>query len=152
MADTYAQIYIHIVFAVKGKDNSISPRWKIELYQNIAGIIVDGKQKLIAINGMPDHLHILVGLQPNKALSDLITEIKTGSTNFINGKNWVTGKFEWQAGYGAFSYSPWQLDTIEAYIKNQDMHHHKQTFREEYQQLLQSFNVDYKSEFIFEDL
>ena len=94
MADTYAQIYVHIVFAVKGKENSISPRWKIDLYQHIAGIIVDSKQKLIAINGMPDHLHILIGLQPNKALSDLITEIKTGSANFINGKDWVTGKFE----------------------------------------------------------
>ncbi|HWY99106.1 MAG TPA: IS200/IS605 family transposase [Bacteroidia bacterium] len=152
MADTYTQIYIHAVFAVKGRENLISPRWKVDLYKYIAGIVLNEKQKLIAINGMPDHIHILLGIQPTMALSNLIRDIKANSSRFINENNWVSGKFEWQNGFGAFSYSHSQLDTIGAYIKNQEQHHHKKTFREEYQEFLRLYDIDYKSEFIFEDL
>jgi putative transposase len=152
MADTYTQLYIHVVFAVKGRENLISKTWKEELYKYITGIVINEKQKLIAINGMPDHIHILIGIKPTIALSDLIRDIKANSSRFINEKRWVTGKFEWQLGFGAFTYSHSQLDTIAAYIKNQEQHHTKKTFKEEYIEFLKLFAIDFKNEFIFEDV
>jgi len=105
MADTYSQIYIHIVFAVKGRDNLISGKWKDELYKYITGIITNEGQKLLAINGMPDHVHILIGLKPTMALSNIVRDIKANSSKFINEQRFIAGKFEWQQGFGAFSYS-----------------------------------------------
>jgi REP element-mobilizing transposase RayT len=151
MADTYSQIYIHIVFAVKGRDNLISKKWKEELYKYISGIVVNEGQKLIAINGMPNHIHILIGLKPTMALSNLVRDIKANSSKFINTQQWIAGKFEWQQGFGAFSYSHSQLDTVIKYIQNQEEHHKTKTFRQEYTELLKLYNIDYKNEFIFND-
>ena len=152
MADTYTQIYIHIIFAVKGRRNLISSSWKNELYKYITGIITNEAQKLIAINGMPDHIHLLVGLKPTIALSNLVRDIKANSSRFVNEKSWIKGKFEWQHGFGAFSYSHSQLDTIINYINNQEEHHKKKTFKEEYISFLQHFHIEFKTEYIFEDV
>jgi len=152
MADTYSQIYIHIVFAVKGRDNLISGKWKDELYKYITGIINNEGQKLLAINGMPDHVHILIGLKPTVALSNIVRDIKANSSKFINEQRFIAGKFEWQQGFGAFSYSHSQIHVIVKYIENQEEHHKRQTFREEYLGFLKLFNVDYKEEFVFEEI
>ena len=152
MANTYSQIYIHIVFAVKGRDNLISPKRKDELYKYITGIISNEGQKLIAINGMPNHIHILIGIKPNKSLSDLVRDIKANSSRFINEQRWIAGKFEWQKGFGAFSYSQSQLNTVIKYIENQEVHHRTKTFKEEYIEFLEHFNVPFDSNYIFEDI
>lgn len=152
MADTYSQIYVHVVFAVKGRANLISPKWKDELYKYITGIITNEGQKLIAINGMPDHIHILIGLKPTCALSSLVRDIKANSSRFINDKKWITSKFEWQQGFGAFSYSHSQLNNVIKYIQNQEEHHRVKSFREEYIEFLNLYNVEFKNEFIFDDV
>ncbi|PZR23203.1 MAG: IS200/IS605 family transposase [Flavobacterium psychrophilum] len=152
MADTYSQIYIQIVFAVKGRDNLISSRWKDELYKYITGIITNEGQKLLAINGMPDHIHILIGLKPTATLSNIVRDIKANSSKFINERKWIAGKFEWQQGFGAFSYSHSQLTNVITYIQNQEEHHKTKTFREEYIEFLNLYNIDFKNEFIFEDV
>jgi putative transposase len=112
MANTYSQIYVHIVFAVKGRQNLISVTWKDEVYKYITGIVTNKGQKLIAINGMSDHIHILVGFKPDKTISDLVRDIKANSSKFINDNKWINGKFEWQTGFGAFSYSHSQLPNV----------------------------------------
>jgi putative transposase len=152
MADTYSQIYIQIVFAVKGRQNLISKKWKDEIYKYITGIITNQKQKLIAINGMPDHIHILVGIKPNVSISDLVRDIKTSSSKFINEQKWINGKFEWQTGFGAFSYGHSQLTPVIKYIENQEEHHKTKTFKEEYITFLKLFNIDFKNEYIFDDV
>lgn len=152
MANTYTQIYIHIVFAVKGRQNLVSKDWKDELYKYITGIITNEGQKLIAINGISDHIHILIGLKPDKSLSDLVRDIKANSSRFINERSWINGKFEWQTGFGAFSYNHSQLTNVISYIQNQEKHHKKKTFKEEYVEFLKSFDVDYKNEYIFDDV
>lgn len=150
MANTYSQIYIQIVFAVKGRDNLIASRWKQELYKYITGIITNEGQKLNAINGMPDHVHILVGLKPTKALSELVRDIKANSSRFMNDNQWVLGKFEWQEGFGAFSYSHSQIPNVVKYIENQEEHHKVKTFRDEYLEFLKLYDVDFKHEYVFE--
>jgi REP element-mobilizing transposase RayT len=150
MADTYSQIYIHIVFAVKGRNNLISTKWKDELHMYITGVVTNEGQKLIAINGMPDHIHILIGLRPTAALSIVVRDIKANSSKFINGKRWIAGRFEWQQGFGAFSYSHSQLTNVINYIQNQEEHHRTKTFREEYLEFLKLYNIDFKNEFIFD--
>jgi len=152
MADTYSQIYIHIVFAVKGRENLISQRWKEELHKYITGIVTNEGQKLIEINSMPDHVHILIGLKPTVALSNLLRDIKANSSKFINGNKWIAGKFEWQQGFGAFSCSHSQLTKVITYIKNQEEHHKTKTFREEYIEFLEAYNIDFKNEYIFNDV
>ena len=152
MANTYSQIYIQIVFAVKGRQNLVSTIWKDELYKYITGIVTNEGQKLIAINGMPDHIHILIGLKPDKSLSDLVRAIKANSSRFINEKGWINNKFEWQTGFGAFSYSHSQLTNVINYIQKQEEHHNKKTFKEEYIDFLKAFDVDFKNEFIFDDV
>ena len=149
MANTYSQIYIHVVFAVEGRQNLIKPKHNDELQKYITGIVSGQKQKLIAINNMPDHLHLLVGLQPNAALSDWVRDVKANSSRFINEQRWVAGKFSWQEGFGAFSYSRSQLGTVIRYIENQQEHHTKKTFREEYVALLEKFGVEYDDRYIF---
>src|SRR5438093_8115788 len=136
MANTFSQIYIQTVFAVSNRESLIKPEFKEELYKYITGIVRNQGQKLISINGMPDHIHILIGLRPAMALADLVREIKTDSTNFINENKWVCGRFNWQEGYGAFSYGHSQLDTIIRYIQNQEKHHSRRSFKDEYLTLL----------------
>ena len=149
MANTYSQIYIQIVFAVKGRLNLIRKENEDELFKYITGIIRNKKQKLIAINGMPDHIHILIGLKPNICLSDLVRDIKANSSKFINEKRWFIGKFVWQEGFGAFSYSKSQIDSVINYIKNQKLHHKKKSFKEEYIKFLTAFGIDYDERYIF---
>jgi putative transposase len=149
MANTYTQIYLHIVFAVEGRQNLIKPEYNDELQKYIAGIVTGQRQKLIAINNMPDHMHLLVGLRPDSSLSDLVRSVKAGSSKFINEKHWVLGRFSWQEGFGAFSYSRSQLDTVIRYIDNQQNHHAKKTFRDEYVGILEKFGVEYDPRYIF---
>lgn len=146
---TYTQIYIHVVFAVEGRQTLIQPANNDELQKFITGIVSSQKQKMIAINNMPDHLHMLVGLRPDSSLSDLVRDVKTGSSRFIKEKRWVTGRFSWQEGFGAFSYSRSQLGTVIRYIENQQQHHAKKLFREEYVELLEKFGVNHDSKYIF---
>ena len=150
MADTYTQLYIHIVFAVKGRQSLIPKQHKEALHQYITRIITNKKQTVIRINSMPDHIHVLVGMTPDIALSDLVRDIKANSSKFINKKAWIGGRFEWQAGFGAFSYSHSQLDAVVRYIKNQEAHHSRQTFREEYLEFLKRFNVPYDPKYVFD--
>ncbi len=150
MSGTFSQIYIQIVFAVQGRANLISPTWKEELHKYIAGIIKGKNQKPIIVNGMPDHIHAFIGLKPSMAISDLVRDIKNNSTNFINDNKFVRGKFLWQEGYGAFSYSHSHIDNVYNYILNQEMHHKKKTFREEYLEFLKKFKVDYNEKYLFD--
>ncbi|MFK7969867.1 MAG: IS200/IS605 family transposase [Bacteroidia bacterium] len=152
MADTYTQLYFHIVFAVKGRQNLIANHWKIELYKYITGIVTNKNQKMMIINGMPDHVHLLIGTKPNCNLSDLVRDIKANSSKWINEQRKAPGKFEWQTGFGAFTLGQSQLPNIIDYIKNQELHHQKKTFREEYVAFLEAYQVDYKPEYIFTDV
>jgi putative transposase len=149
MANTYTQVYIHVVFAVQGRQNFIRPEHSDELQKYITGIVTRQKQKLIAINNMSDHFHILIGLKPTMALSDLVGDIKSGSSGFINDRHWVPGKFAWQEGFGAFSYSHSQLTTVIRYIQNQTKHHSRKSFYFEYLELLERFNVPYDERYLF---
>lgn len=150
MPGAYTQIYIQIVFAVKGRENHISKTWRDELHKYISGIITNKGQKSIIVNGVSDHVHVFVGLKPAMALSDLVRDIKNNSTNFINEKKFVKGKFSWQEGYGAFSYAHSQIEQVYNYILNQEQHHHKKTFKEEYLDLLEKFQVEYDEKYFFE--
>ena len=150
MADTYTQLYIHIIFAVKGRQSLIPKQHKDELHKYITGIIDSKQQTAIQINSMPDHIHILVGITPDVAISDLVRDIKANSSKFINKKRWIAGRFEWQTGFAAFSYAHSQLDTVARYIKNQEEHHSRQTFREEYLAFLKRFNVSYHPKYVFD--
>jgi putative transposase len=149
MANTYFQIYIHVVFAVEGRQNLIRSEYNDELQKYIVGIVSSQNHKLIAINNMPDHLHLLVGLRPDVSLSDLVGDIKAFSSKFINQKRWVAGRFSWQEGFGAFSHSRSQLSTVIRYIQNQPKHHLKKSFHDEYIELLKKFEVDYDKRYIF---
>lgn len=152
MANTYTQIYIHVVFAVEGRQSLIAPEHNDELQKYITGIVSAQRHKLIAINNMPDHLHLLVGLRPDAALSELVRDIKANSSRFINEKRWVLGRFSWQEGFGAFSYSRSRLGTVIRYIENQQEHHAKRSFRDEYTALLEHFGVEYDQRYIFKRL
>ena len=150
MAGTYSQIYLQVVFAVKGRENLISPKWRDELHKYIAGIIKNKEQKPIIVNGMRDHIHLFIGLRPSMAISDLVRDIKNNSSNFINEKRWVMGRFSWQEGYGVFSYSHSQIETVYNYILNQEEHHRKKTFREEYIDFLERFEIEYNKKYLFD--
>ena len=150
MPGTFSQIYIQVVFAVKGRENLIVNTWKDELHKYIAGIIKGKEQKPIIVNGMPDHIHVLIGLRPAMAISDLVRDIKNNSSNFINDKKFVKGKFFWQEGYGAFSYSHSQLNDVFQYILKQEEHHRKKTFKEEYLDFLKKFEVEYDERYLFD--
>ena len=150
MAGTFSQLYIQIIFAVKYRENLIAPSWGHELNKYIAGIIRKKGQKPIIVNGMPDHIHAFVGLKPAMAISKLVQDIKSNSTTFINDRKFVKGKFLWQEGYGAFSYSHSHIDRVYNYILNQQQHHKKKTFKQEYLQFLKKFNVPYNERYLFE--
>lgn len=150
MPGTFSQIYIQVVFAVKGRQSLITAVWEEELYKYITGIVQNKEQKMLAINGMPDHLHFLIGMRPSCCLADLVREVKKASNTFVNEKRFLAGHFQWQEGYGSFSYSHSALDAVIRYIGAQKEHHQKQTFREEYLAFLKNFQIDYKPEYLFE--
>lgn len=150
MPGTFSQIYIQIVFAVKGRENLIDSNWGTDLHKYIAGIIKGKNQKSIIVNGMPDHIHVFAGLRPSMAIADLVRDIKNNSSNFINDHKFIKGKFSWQEGYGAFSYSHSHIDKVYNYILNQQEHHKKKTFREEYIGFLKKFEVEYNEKYLFE--
>ena len=150
MPGTFHQIYIQIVFAVKGRENLISNNWKTELHKYIAGIVKGKGQKSIIVNGMADHIHAFVGLRPAMSISDLVRDMKNNSSNFINDQKFVKGKFEWQEGYGAFSYSHSHIGKVYDYVLNQEQHHKKKTFKQEYLQFLKKFEVEYDEKYLFE--
>ena len=150
MPNTYSQIYIQIVFAVKGRENLISKNNREELHKYITGIIQKREQKLLSIFCMPNHTHILVGLKPSISVSDLVRDIKAGSSKFINDSKWIKGKFNWQEGFGAFSYSRSHIDNVVKYILNQEEHHNKKTFKEEYLDFLEKFEIEYDQKYVFD--
>ena len=150
MANTYTQIYNQFVFSVKGRDNFIKETFRDELEKTICGIISFCKCKPLAIYCNPDHVHILIGMNPTISPSKLMEQVKSGSSNWLNEKIIISGKFHWQDGYGCFSYSRSQIDYVIKYILNQPKHHKKQTFKEEYLLILQKFDVDYNDRYLFE--
>ena len=150
MANTFSQIYIQPVFPVNGRLSLIRPEFKEELFKYITGIVRNNRHKLISIKGMPDHVHILIGLKPAMALSDLVRDVKADSSNFINKNKWVQGRFSWQEGYRAFSYGHSQLNTIIRYIQNQEQHHKRSSFKDEYLTLLGKFDIAFDDKFVFE--
>jgi putative transposase len=152
MANTFPQIYIHFVFAVQDRVSLIRCEWKDELYKYITGIVQNNKHKLISINGVPNHIHVFIGYKPHQLIRDLLQDIKGSSSKWINKKGFLKGKFKWQEGYGAFSYSHSQIDSVVKYIMNQEKHHKKKTFREEYSELLKRFNIPYDEKYVLKDV
>jgi REP element-mobilizing transposase RayT len=152
MANTYSQLYTHLVFAVKGRQSLIQSDWKETLYKYIAGIISNQKQKLMIINGMPDHVHILIGMKPDNSISDLVRDVKSHSSSFIREQGFVKGRFEWQEGFGAFSVSQSQIPKLIVYIQNQETHHKKRSFYSEYLEFLKAYEIDFKPEYLFEPI
>ena len=149
MANTYTQIHIQIVFAVEGRQNLLLAEHNNELQKYITGIVSGQNQKLLAINNMPDHVHLLIGLRADLSLSELVRDIKANSSRFINEKRWIRGRFSWQEGFGGFSYSRSQIDAVIRYIRDQQRHHMRRTFREEYLELLRKFQIEFDERYIF---
>jgi REP element-mobilizing transposase RayT len=150
MADTYTQLLIQFVFAVKGRHNLIHEAFRDPLEKYMCGIVSGNRSKPLAIYCNPDHVHILVGMNPSLSCAELIKDIKTGSTAWIKKQNWPLRGFSWQEGYGAFSYSRSQLDVVVRYILNQPLHHRKKSFKEEYAEFLRKFEVEYNEKYLFE--
>jgi REP element-mobilizing transposase RayT len=142
MADVFSQIYIQTVFAVKNRQALILPAWEDELHKYITGIVQHRGHKLLAIGGMPDHIHLFFSLKPAEAIADLVREVKKASNEFIKEKKFTPFAFDWQAGYGAFSYSRSHMDAVCKYILNQKEHHAKRNFEEEFMKILQDFDVE----------
>ena len=149
MSDTFTQIYIHAVFAVKGRENLLHQPLRDNLFKYMAGIINEKGHKSIIVNGSTDHVHILIGLNPSKSLSDLIRDIKNNSSKYINKLNIIRGYFSWQNGYGAFSYSRSQIASVYNYIENQEKHHLNKSFRDEYLEILSKMNVEINEKYLF---
>jgi REP-associated tyrosine transposase len=150
MANTYTQIYLQMVFSPWNHENIIPSKHKEELQKYTTGIIQKRKHKLLAINYMPDHVHVFIGYQPSQSLPDLLRDIKANTSKFINENKWLPGKFKWQEGYGAFSYGRSQINDVINYINSQEEHHRKSTFKEEYLKLLQKFDVEYDPKYLFD--
>lgn len=150
MGNTYSQIYVQIVFTVQGKHNLIPRQYREELQKYITGIIQKREVKLLSIFCNPDHIHLLAGVGPNVAVSDLVRDIKAGSSHFVNEKKWIRGKFYWQEGFGAFSYSKSQIGTVARYIANQEQHHTKVRFKDEYVNILRKFEINYDEKYLFQ--
>lgn len=151
MANTYSQIYIHVTFSVKRHLPLLSKQWREELFKYITGITTSKKEILMQVNGVEDHIHILLCIKPTSVLSDIVRDIKANSSRFINERSWVKGKFEWQEGFGAFSVGHTQVGMVVNYIRNQEEHHRTKTFKEEYLQLLKENEIDYKEEYAFDE-
>ncbi len=152
MANTYTQLYVHYVFAVQNRLNLISKNWQADLYKYMSGIVEKQGHKMYIINGMPDHVHILISMDPRQAPSDLMYHIKRSSSLWINENKLSMGKFSWQEGFGAFSLGKPQLSSLIKYIENQQEHHKKSTFREEYLQFLKEYEVEYDERYIFKPI
>ncbi len=152
MPNTYCQLYVHYVFAVQNRMSLIRPEWKEHLYQYLNGIIVHQKNHLYAVNGVSNHLHILVSMNANQSPSDLMYYLKRCSSIWINNEKLVAGRFSWQDGFGAFSYGKSQISSLIQYIDNQEKHHCKQSFNDEYQQFLRLFEVDYNPKYLLKDI
>lgn len=150
MPNTYSQIYIQIIFAVKNRHAQINSNWEKHLYKYITGIVQNRGQKMLSINGMPDHIHIFIGMKPNCCLSDLVREVKKSSGTFIKDNQFSASPFKWQEGFGAFSYSHSQLTNVIRYIENQKEHHKKKTFKQEYLEFLTNFNIQFKNDYLFD--
>jgi len=150
MANTYTKIYLQIVFSPFKRENVIPVKYSQELQKYTTGIIQNKKHKLLAIKYMPDHVHILIGYQPSQPLPDLVRDIMANTSRFINEQNWLPGKFRWQEGYGAFSYSHFQINEVVQYINNQEEHHMKFSFKDEYLKLLERFDIEYDPEYLFD--
>jgi len=150
MPGTFSQIYIQIVFAVNGRTNLLQKPWREEVFKYMAGTIKGKNQKSIIVNGLANHVHLFVGLKPSMSVSDLVRDIKNNSSNFINDQKFVRGKFSWQEGFGSFSYSHSHIDQVYQYILNQEEHHRKRTFKEEYLDFLKKFEIEYDERYLFE--
>lgn len=150
MSDTYSQITIHAVFAVKNRENYITVGWRDKLHRYIAGIITNKGAKALAVGGWKDHVHILFGLPVTVSVADFMSAVKANSSKWINEQGYVKGKFQWQSGYGAFSFSKSQRDVVIKYIMNQEEHHRIKSFREEYLKMLNDFEVDFDDQYLFE--
>lgn len=149
MSNTYSQLYMHIVFAVQGRANRIEPHWKEELHRYITGIVTQKEQKLMCINSMPDHVHMLIGFKPECHIADLVRDIKSNSSRWVNAQRFTTETFRWQKGYGVFSVGYSSLDTLINYILNQEEHHRVKNLREEYIELLAENQIDYDQKYLF---
>lgn len=152
MANTYRQIYVHFVFAVQNRIGLIKQAWKDDLYKYITGTISNKGHKLMAIGGVSDHIHILVSMSPTQSISDLMADVKRSSSLWINERKLVHGKFSWQSGYGAFTYAKSQISNVANYIDNQEEHHKVKKFREEYEELLKDFGIEYDERYIFHEI
>ncbi|GHV09642.1 transposase [Bacteroidia bacterium] len=152
MANTYTQIHIHAVFSVQNRMSLINKSWQDRLYQYIIAIIQNHGHKVLAIGGMPDHVHILFGFRPTQSLSELMQNVKRNSSEWINKERLVVGKFSWQEGYGAFSYSKSQISAVANYIEQQDDHHTKKSFLDEYRKILTDFGIEYDEKYIFKSV
>ena len=150
MANTFSQIHLHIVFAVKGRESLIKVEWEERLFQYITGIVQNKGQKMLAINGLPDHIHFFIGLKPDCCLSDLVREIKKASNDFISEQRLTPTRFYWQEGFGAFSISHSQIDAVVKYILNQKEHHRKRTFKDEYLEFLKTNEIKYNEKYLFD--
>ncbi len=147
---TFSQIYIQIIFAVKDRESVINPDWEEELYKYITGIVQNKGQKMLAINGIKDHIHFLIGMKPSCCLSDLVREIKKSTNTFINDNGFSPFRFQWQEGYGAFSYSHSALNNVVSYIQNQKEHHKSKSFKDEYVSFLKKYQIDFKEDYLFQ--
>jgi putative transposase len=150
MANTYSQLYVQLVFAVNGRQHLIHRDWKSDVNKYLSGIITNQGHKSINVNGTSDHIHAFIGLNPAKNISDLVREMKSESSNYINSQKLLNKKFNWQGGYGAFSYSQSHIQQVYNYIENQELHHQKKTFREEYYALLKAFKINYDEKYLFD--
>ncbi|MBN1651520.1 MAG: IS200/IS605 family transposase [Bacteroidales bacterium] len=152
MANTYTQIHIQAVFSVQNRSCLLRKAWKNELFKYISGIIQNNGHKVLAINGMPDHVHVFFGLRPKQSLSDLMQDIKGDSSKWINQKGFINGRFSWQEGFGGFSYSKSQVNQVIDYIRDQEMHHRRKSFKEEYLEFLEKFEVPYDERYVFKSV
>jgi putative transposase len=147
---TFSKMFVQIVFAVRHRESLINPGWENEMFKYITGIVSNKGQKMLQINGVADHIHILIGFKPDCRISDLVMEIKKSSNCWINDNHFNRNNFSWQEGYGAFTYSESQIDNVCKYIINQKEHHKKVTFRTEYLALLEEMKIEFKEEYLFE--
>ncbi|MCK9220653.1 MAG: IS200/IS605 family transposase [Bacteroidales bacterium] len=152
MANTYTQIFIQSVFAVQNRRSLINTLWQTDLYKYITGIIQKNGHKLIAINGVSDHVHIFIGMKPHQSLSDLMQDVKGDSSKWINQNGFIKGRFSWQQGFGGFSYSISQIDHVVKYINNQAQHHKVRTFIEEYTDFLEKFDIPFDKRYVFKPI
>jgi putative transposase len=150
MPNTFSQIYLQFVFAVKHRESLIGKEHKEELHKYMTGLVQNRNSKMLAIHCMPDHTHLFVGIKPTVLISDFVKEIKVESNEFVNNKKWIKGKFSWQEGYGVFSYSHSQISQVCNYIANQESHHKKSTFKQEYHDLLTKFEVPFEEKYLFD--